>query len=284
MTSSVCSHVGPITSTTAESSAHREPTCCPQASYPMSTDSLLLEQPSGSHRVKYQGAGERSLYDFVLETDDQAVDVSLVLPHYRAHNQPYDHRLSMYIGTDSNAPVKVKVCRKFTPTRTTKFKLEVHSAANSDVTIWLPSDFKGHIHRSSACKKVSFSAGFTNRIMRNVCLTQSRRPSVVSMSDHTAYRFSEIYVSDGRSPVASEKPKFFPGTGGSAYGTFGCAPPDEDEVVVETAGTVTFRMWDIHRGGPEARCREACKRAFGLGWCSKRSAEVAIDWDFLLED
>ena len=134
-------------------------------------------------------------------------------------------------------------CRKFTPTRTTKFKLEVHSASTSDITIWLPSDFKGHIHRSSACKKVAFSAGFTNRIMRNVCLTQSRRPSVVSMSDHTAYRFSEIYVSDGRSPAASpasEKVKFnFPGFGASpaaAYATFGCAPPDEDEVVVETAG------------------------------------------------
>lgn len=186
--------------------------------------------------------------------------------------------------------------------RTTKFKLEVHSAANSDVTIWLPSDFKGHIHRSTACKKVSFSAGFTNRILRNVCLTQSRRPSAVSMSqsrrpsavsmtDHAAYRFSEIYtVSDGRSPLASpnEKVKFaFPGFGGGSgayYGTLGCGPADEDEVVVETAGTVTFRMWDIHRGEPEARCREACKRAFGLGWCSKRSPEVAIDWDFLLDD
>ena len=168
-------------------------------------------------------------------------------------------------------------CRRFNPTRTTKFKLEVHSASNSDITIWLPSDFKGRIHRSSACKKVTFSAGFTNRILRNVCLTQSRRPSVVSTSDHTAYRFSEIYVSDGRSPADSEK-KFF----ASGYGTFGGA--DEDEVVVSTTGTVTFRMWDIHRGEPEARCREACKRAFGLGWCSKRSPEVAIDWDFLLED
>lgn len=186
------------------------------------------------------------------------------------------------------APVQ---CRKFTPARTTKFKLEVHSVSNSDVTIWLPSDFKGHIHRSTACKKVSFSAGFTNRIMPNVCLTQSRRPSVVSMSDHTAYRFSEIYVSgdrDRRSPVVSEKGKFdFPGFGngaGAYYGTFGSAPADEDEVVVETMGTVTFRMWDIHRGEPEARCREACKRAFGLGWCTKRTPEVAIDWDFLLED
>ena len=70
---------------------------------------------------------------------------------------------------------------------------------------------------------------------------------------------------------------------GASYG-FPLAPPDEDEVVVETTGSVTFRMWDIHRGEPEARCREACKRAFGLGWCSKRSPEVAIDWDFLLED
>ena len=39
------------------------------------------------------------------------IDVSLVLPHYRAHNQPFDHRLSMYAGTDSDAPIKVKVVR-----------------------------------------------------------------------------------------------------------------------------------------------------------------------------
>ncbi|RDX52732.1 hypothetical protein OH76DRAFT_1480351 [Lentinus brumalis] len=248
---------------------------CSHDSYPTSTDSLLLEQPCGSHRVKYKGAGEHAPYDFALETDDRAVDVSLVLPHYRAHYQPYDHRLGMYVGTDSSAPIKIKVCRKFTPTRTTKFKLEVHSTSTSDVTVWLPSDFKGHIHRSSSCKKVSFSAGFTNRIMRNVCLTQSRRPSVVSMTDH---RFSEIYVSDGHAPDSEKYP--------STYGAvnLGMGPWEEDEVVVETAGTVTFRMWDIHRGEPEARCREACKRAFGLGWCSKRSPEVAIDWDFLLED
>ncbi|CDO68880.1 hypothetical protein BN946_scf185000.g23 [Trametes cinnabarina] len=242
----------------------------------MSTESLL-EQPTGSHRVKYMGAGERASHDFTLETDDRPIDVSLVLPHYRAHNQPYDHRLSMYVGSESGSSVKVKVCRKFTPTRTTNFKLEVHSASGADVTIWLPSDFKGHIHRSSSCKKVSFSSGFTNRIMRNVCLTQSRRPSVVSMSDHAAHRFSEIYVSEARVGAEKEKAGALP---------LGFAPGDgeEDEVVVETAGSVTFRMWDIHRGEPEARCREACKRAFGLGWCSKRSNEVAIDWDFLLED
>ncbi|KAH9857612.1 hypothetical protein C2E23DRAFT_865410 [Lenzites betulinus] len=247
----------------------------------MSTESLL-EYPTGSHRVKYMGAGEHASHDFTLETDDRAIDVSLVLPHYRAHNQPYDHRMSMYVGTECGSSMKVKVCRKFTPTRPTNFKLDVHSASGADVTIWLPSDFKGHIHRSSACKKVVFSAGFTNRIMRNVCLTQSRRPSVISMSDHAAYRFSEIYVSDG--PRAGDRDKEKRSAFPLGFGFPPADAPEEDEVVVETSGTVTFRMWDIHRGEPEARCREACKRAFGLGWCSKRSNEVAIDWDFLLED
>ena len=35
----------------------------------------------------------------------------------------------------------------------------------------------------------------TNAIMRNVSLTQSRRPLVVSTADSTAYHFSEMYVS-----------------------------------------------------------------------------------------
>jgi len=35
----------------------------------------------------------------------------------------------------------------------------------SDVTIWLPSDFKGHIQHTG---KASFSAGFINRIMQHV--------------------------------------------------------------------------------------------------------------------
>jgi len=240
----------------------------------MSTESLL-EQPVGSHRVKYRGAGEHSAWDFTLETDHRPIDVSLVLPHYRARNQPLDHRLSMYVGNGNADSIKVKVCRNFLPTRTTKFHLEVHSPSNADVTIWLPSDFKGHIHRSARCRKISFSAGFTNRIMQNVCLTQSRRPSIVSTTDGTTFQYSDIYISDDAG-VYSEKEKWNAGyiSGGA----------EEDEVVVHTLGQVTFRMWDIHRGEPEVRCREACKRVFGLGWCAKRAPEVAIDWDFLLED
>ena len=80
-------------------------------------------------------------------------------------------------------------------------------------------------------------------------------------------RYSDIYISDV-DPYQMEK------FGGS----------EEDEVIVHTSGSVTFRMWDIHRGEPEARCKEVCKRMFGLGWCAKRNNEVEIDWDFLLED
>ncbi|KAI0792822.1 hypothetical protein C8Q75DRAFT_849295 [Abortiporus biennis] len=243
--------------------------------YPSSTESLL-EPPHGSQRVKYRGAGARSLYDFCLETERQPIDVSLVMPHYRAKNQPLEHRLSMHVGT-THHPIKVKVCRNFTPARPTKFRLELHSSEDADITVWLPSDFKGHIHRSSACKRVSFSAGFTNRIMQNVYLTQSRRPSVVSVSENeknaAMTRYADIYISDAadRNPYQQEK-----WTVGSS--------PDEDEVFVHTTGTVTFRMWDVHTGEPEAKCREACKRMFGLGWCAKRSPEHSSDWDFLLED
>lgn len=39
----------------------------------------------------------------------------------------------------------------------------------SDVTLWVPSDFKGHIHHTG---KAAFSPGFVNRIMRNVRLNE----------------------------------------------------------------------------------------------------------------
>ncbi|PSR81925.1 hypothetical protein PHLCEN_2v6220 [Hermanssonia centrifuga] len=201
----------------------------------------------------------------------------------------------MFVGSESAEPIKVKVvsslstsfrkseskeltrqslaqCRNYTTARSTKFHLEVHSSSSADITVWLPSDFKGHIHRSSHCRRVGFSAGFTNRIMRNVHLTQSRRPSVVSAysnSQQESYPYADIYISDSNPYDDADK----------WYGGM-----EEDEVVVHTAGQVTFRMWDIHRGEPEARCKEACRRMFGLGWCTKRSPEVAIDWDFLLDD
>ncbi|KAH9934961.1 uncharacterized protein B0H18DRAFT_1082689 [Fomitopsis serialis] len=224
------------------------------SSFHSSTVKCLLEQPTGSHRVKYHGAGDHSIWDFALETEHRPVDVSLVLPHYRARNQPFDHRLSMYVRSERAESMKVKV-----------FQLEVHSASNADITIWLPSDFRGRIHRSAHCRRVSFSAGFTNRIMQNVCMTQSRRPSLVAAIDKHITQYSDIYISDDAG-VYSEKEHWNAG--------YICGGTEEDEVIVHTAGHVTFRMWD-------ARCREACKRVLGLGWCAKRAPEVAIDWDFL---
>lgn len=52
-----------------------------------------------------------------------------------------------------------------------------------------------------------------------------------------------------------------------------------DEVVVETSGTVTFRMWDVHTGAPEVTTRETLKRIFG----SKKASGSGINWDFLLD-
>ena len=109
--------------------------------------------------------------------------------------------------------------------------------------------------------------------MQNVYVTQSRRPSVVTTNPTSSpdHRYTDIYISDADHHLQEK---------------WGLNPAlEEDEIVVDTnGGSVMFRMWDVHRGEPETRCKEACKRIFGLGWCSKRSAEVESDWDFLLED
>lgn len=42
------------------------------------------------------------------------VDISLALPHYRARNQPVDHRLAMFISTESS-PIKLKVVCAISP-------------------------------------------------------------------------------------------------------------------------------------------------------------------------
>jgi hypothetical protein len=64
-----------------------------------------LEKPTGTHKVKYHPDDE---WDFVVDTIHEPVDLALVLPHYRARNQPVNHRMSMSIGSESG-PVKVKV-------------------------------------------------------------------------------------------------------------------------------------------------------------------------------
>ncbi|PPQ67660.1 hypothetical protein CVT25_012688, partial [Psilocybe cyanescens] len=122
----------------------------------------LDHQPTrGTHKVKYHCDSD---WDFHVDSGKTPLDLSLILPHYRARNQPVEHRMSMLVSND-NEPIKLKVCRNFPRS---KFYLEV-LAETSDVTIWLPSDFKGQIHTSG---KPSFSAGFINRILRNVRINE----------------------------------------------------------------------------------------------------------------
>jgi hypothetical protein len=202
---------------------------------------LQNDKPIGTRKVKYTAGSE---WDFAVETTHQPIDLSLVLPHYRARHQPIDHRMSMFLGSDT-APIRAKVvsfsveagihglihtsqCRQYPRSH---FYLEVQGGS-SDVTVWLPSDFKGHIHHTG---KAAFSPGFVNRIMRNVHLNE------------------EVYGDE----------------------------MDGDDVVVCTDGRVEFRMWDIHTGSPESLGKETWKRMFG---CGKKAPETTIDWDFLLDD
>lgn len=109
----------------------------------------------GTHKVKYQPSAE---WDFQLDSEHLPIDLSLILPHYRARGQPIEHRMAMFAESQSS-PVKLRVCRNSPRTR---FHLEVQGGA-SDVTLWLPSDFKGQIYHAG---KATFSAGFINRILR----------------------------------------------------------------------------------------------------------------------
>ena len=115
-----------------------------------------------------------------------------------------------------------------------KFYLEVR-ANMSNVTVWLPSDFKGRIHHSG---RASFSAGFVNRIYENV-------------------RFNEDTLDQW----------------------------DTDEVVIQTMGVVTFRMWDVRANAPENSRKETLKRMFGGSKKPKpEGMRRGINWDFLLDD
>ena len=61
----------------------------------------------GSHKVKYNPHSE---WDFHLDTTSESIDLSLVLPHYRARNQPVHHRLNLFVGQDAGS-LKLKVVR-----------------------------------------------------------------------------------------------------------------------------------------------------------------------------
>ncbi|KAJ6488507.1 hypothetical protein C8R47DRAFT_1215751 [Mycena vitilis] len=161
----------------------------------------LIQAPSGSHKVRYL-AGQN--WDFHLDVAQKPVDLSLVLPHYRAKSQPIENRLSMFVGNESH-PMKLKVCRSYCRA---KFEMEVR-ASTSDITIWLPSDFKGVVH---CPKSATFSAGFINRIMGNVRLNErdtehsyDEDEVIVSTRGHVTFRMWDVQTS---TPENSQKETF----------------------------------------------------------------------------
>jgi hypothetical protein len=68
--------------------------------------------------------------------------------------------MSMFVASETTH-MKLKICRSAASSR---FYLELR-ALSSDITVWLPSDFKGRIHHTG---RANFSAGFVNKIMGNV--------------------------------------------------------------------------------------------------------------------
>ncbi|THV07990.1 hypothetical protein K435DRAFT_825279 [Dendrothele bispora CBS 962.96] len=148
----------------------------------------LFDSPCGSHKVVYD---PNSNWDFCLDVVQRPIDLSLVLPHYRARQQSTSTRINMFVGSESNAPVKLKVCRSFTRM---KFYLEVHGST-SDVVVWLPSDFKGRIQHSG---RASFSSGFVNRIIQNVRFNDHSDDGfeedcvVVSTTGHITFKMWDV--------------------------------------------------------------------------------------------
>ncbi|KAF7311500.1 hypothetical protein MKEN_01052300 [Mycena kentingensis (nom. inval.)] len=151
----------------------------------------LIDVPAGSCRVKYMPGKD---WDFHMYSPHKPIDLSLVLPHFRARGQPIDSRISMFVGSEAS-PMKLKVCRAVSRS---KFELEVR-VSTSDVTIWLPSDFKGVIH---CPKSTKFSAGFVNRIMANARLhTTGRSPAsydedevIVATRGRVTFRMWDVHT------------------------------------------------------------------------------------------
>lgn len=168
------------------------------------------------HRVHYN---PDSLWAYELHASGHAktrkpVEIDLLLPHFRATNQPKDHPLRMYIG-NHHAPIHAKIvslvmcifastpadrllqCR--TVSRT-KFLLEINGGS-SDVVCYLPSDFKGHIMFSG---RAAFSYAFKD-LVRPHC------------------SFNEVVPNKHHGDV----------------------------VVINTRGNITFKIWDIESGSAE---------------------------------
>ncbi|KAH9180240.1 hypothetical protein EDB89DRAFT_1840237 [Lactarius sanguifluus] len=206
---------------------------------------LLLQFGSlctGTHKIHYR---PQQQWDFTTDADDRPVDLSLVLPHYRARSQPTGHQMSMYIH--SSGEIKSTICRQ---SSRTPFFLSVDSSGTAPVTLYLPSDFCGRIYLSSS-SNVSLSAGFTNHILPHV------RFALLSNSQ---YKIPGEHDEDGSDEVEIQA------TGRITLRMW--------DVVGGTAESVAREA-----------LRKFCRRvASSKNIRAEQRAQQAIDWDFLLDD
>jgi len=154
------------------------------------------------------------------------------MPPHRPKNQPEQHRSTMALSSETG-DIKAKVCRHCL---SRSFNLEI-IGTTSDVTVWIPSNFKGFISYKGA-SRVSMSPAFVDVVLPNAVINRSI-------------------------------PKTW----------FG------DLVSITTAGTISFRVWDVLSKTPESSSQrtDVWKKMFGAG--EKRSPPPpSMDWDFLLED
>jgi hypothetical protein len=123
---------------------------------------LQLDRYTGTHKVSYHPLDD---WDFELDTTHQHIDLSLVLPHYRARCQPVDHRMSMFLGSKTGT-IKAKVVRG--SSRTT-FCPDVLTPIPSSADTYHVPDFTSRSRPSqmspSGCRPTSV-AGYTTPAKR----------------------------------------------------------------------------------------------------------------------
>jgi len=119
--------------------------------------------------VKYQGESD---WDFHVDGGRSAVDMSLILPHYRARHQPVDHRMSMFVAND-NEPIKLKVVRR---TSSSNFTLETNhisiSAEVSPEPLFTSKFWQRRQMLPSGCHRISKA--------RSIILARPRSPQALS--------------------------------------------------------------------------------------------------------
>jgi hypothetical protein len=198
---------------------------------------------TGTHKVHYR---PQQPWDFITDADEHPVDLSLVLPHYRARNQPTEHRMSMFVH--GRAEIKSTICRQ---SSRTPFFLCVHSSSTAPVTLYLPSDFSGRISLSSSQAKISLSAGFSNHVVPRV-----RFARISTGSQEKKSGFDE----DGSDQVEIH-----------AAGHVTLRVWDVVEGAPESAAREAWR--------------KMCRRAVSSkNLRAEQRARQAVDWDFLLDD